>query len=313
MGSAALARGSVAPAAPPFRVHSPETPQPYGLIPAEAWADPSLSLRAKAILGGLAIIARGARDGVRASYQELAYRCGCDPRTVRRGVAELAAAGLVEFDQVGKDFRFLFRLQGRQSGAEPAARQAHGVQHGVRAGCAPKEPPPATPYKEGELDSEKDERPGAAGVSVPAPPSPGPMNPDPPSDPAREAEVDRVGRMAEEVTGDVSWRIWVDQNAKMGHPPGWIEAAIDEMVNAEPPVIRRDYAAGILRRYAREGGPRKRPAGPSRSRPWTASKPTNMPYSGRNLPPDLDAGEFELAPGEYDAIIADLRRKGVIS
>ena len=228
-------------------------------------------------------------------------------RTIRSAFNRLADVGLLAFERDysrrGGPYR-VTRLTELRSG--PERKPVSG----------PERKPVSGPllFEEREREERKIPDPGACEISAPKTcpePKPAPVAT---RDARHEAEVERVAQMAEEVCGDVSWAIWVSRNARMGYPPEWIEAAIGEMVNQDPPRIRPDFGAGILRRYQREGGPRRRFASSHALPSRRTSSVTNMPYNGKNLPPDLhDQGEFALAPGEYEELMEKLRREGVIS
>ena len=71
--------------------------------------------------------------------------------------------------------------------------------------------------------------------------------------PRENAGLDRVARLAAELSGDVTWSIWVSAQARLGHPPHAIEQALDVCVNNGK--WSRNLAAGVLRRLASEGYP----------------------------------------------------------
>ncbi len=83
---------------------------------------------------------------------------------------------------------------------------------------------------------------------------PSPVNP-PPAIP----ELERVASLAAELSGDVAWSIWVNSQARLGHPLPAIEQALNVCVNKGK--WSRELAAGVLRRLASEGYPE--PAKPS--------------------------------------------------
>jgi len=151
------------------KLYSPFKAQSYGMIPEDPWSAPSLLDRAKVALGGLTILAGGARDYVHTSYAKLGVQCGRDPRTVRKGVAELVNAGWLEIEELGKNFgfrfRFLYQLRGDKRALNPSSSQAssaHAVQHSVRETAVP----PGPPYKE-ERREKREEKAAASIASTP--------------------------------------------------------------------------------------------------------------------------------------------------
>jgi hypothetical protein len=66
-------------------------------------------------------------------------------------------------------------------------------------------------------------------------------------------ELDRLAGLAAELSGDVSWSLWVTAQSKLGHPLRAIEQALDVCVNKGK--WSRNLAAGVLRRLASEGYP----------------------------------------------------------
>ena len=86
----------------------------------------------------------------------------------------------------------------------------------------------------------------------------------PSSAPTKNAELDRVARLASELSGDVAWALWVNSQVKLGHPLHAIEQALDVCVNKGK--WSRNLAAGVLRRLASEGYPKPETAGDTASR-----------------------------------------------
>lgn len=115
-----------------------------------------------------------------------------------------------------------------------------------------------------------------------------------------DPEVMRIANLAAELTGDISWSLWVSQRVTLGDPVSWVESAIREMVDTG--IIQRKYVGGILRRYALDGGPKH--CCSSNGKPKAKDGPTNMPYSAINLPPDLaqyDTPEYRETLAKYEA------------
>ena len=61
-------------------------------------------------------------------------------------------------------------------------------------------------------------------------------------------ELERLARLAAELSGDVAWSMWVSAQAKLGHPLRAIEQALDVCVNSGK--WSRNLAGGVLRRLA---------------------------------------------------------------
>ena len=114
--------------------------QPFGMIPAEIWSRIDVPRGAKIVLGGLVIIARhvGRWHWVRATLAEIASACASDVRTVRRGLAALDKAGVIAWDEIGRNFQITvsllgdpntpnLRLPDRQRGTCPARKTVPSV------------------------------------------------------------------------------------------------------------------------------------------------------------------------------------------
>lgn len=79
-------------------------------------------------------------------------------------------------------------------------------------------------------------------------------------------EFARVGELAMNMSGDLSWGSWVQQQALAGHSASNIEAAIKEASGVGK--LAKGYAIKILQRWAIEGRPQNgRPSAPSKPEP----------------------------------------------
>jgi len=134
-----------------------DDPQFYARVPNGVTSRKDLSDRAHRVLTGLLGIAgeRGKRAWVTATLCEIAEACGRCISTVRRGIAELVAKSIIEWQSIGHKFTMRFKLRGDAYTSEPepspppvsgVARQRVAQERATvwRAAVPPLEPP----YKE---------------------------------------------------------------------------------------------------------------------------------------------------------------------
>lgn len=114
---------------PPLRLLPEPDPDDFGVIPRKPWK--LVTARAKAIFGTLAILAQSQSE-FWASHDEVIEATGvwtdggkeCSIRTLQRAIAELVAAGILEANEIGRGFRFLFRIKGRTARKDTVFRPA---------------------------------------------------------------------------------------------------------------------------------------------------------------------------------------------
>ncbi len=84
-------------------------------------------------------------------------------------------------------------------------------------------------------------------------------------------EYQRVGELAMNMSGDLSWGAWVQQQALAGHSAAYIEAAIKEASGVGK--LSKPYVSKILQRWAVEGRPKELGHGKSNGPPKPEPKP----------------------------------------
>jgi hypothetical protein len=181
----AVPRRRPGPGCAPPRVVLGDGPSPadaefYGLVPAGpiAISDKLLSDRAKVVVTALCVLARGSHTWVQASVEEIAVAAGFSARKAAKGLAELAEARIIEWESIGRRFRVLFRLRGRDDGDTPPApfiAPAPAPAPECAPVCVPKRVPVSVPKRVAESpplstpvlvrDQKDDERPACAGES----------------------------------------------------------------------------------------------------------------------------------------------------
>lgn len=117
--------------------------------------------------------------------------------------------------------------------------------------------------------------------------------------PVPDPEIDRVSRLAEELSGDVSWRIWAEQQHRLGHPARAVEESLRVCVDSGK--WDRRFAAGVLKRLASEGYPTAPKQINGRHRPNEPQ--VNQPASAMNPPAGLEtfAAESAVLMAKYEA------------
>ena len=232
----------------------------------------------------LAIVKKYDRDGELPDMKWIVLWTREPAKQVERWIAELKEAGLIE------ESRGVLTMHGWSRWQEPRDRTNKERQARYRAAHPKKSPPLDSPIPETDTDQTRPEgKPLRNAVTTPLRTEVTGV----PSVFASDPTVTKVSRLAEELSGDVSWAIWVEQQSKLGHPPHAIEESLRVCVDSGK--WDRRFAGGVLKRLAQEGYPvnQKR-----------AQKPTNQPA----VPPEAEIARIEaelskrprISPEEYE-------------
>lgn len=214
--------------------------------------------------------------------------------------------------------RFRAKQRAKLTKTEQKAISENPASRTRALGCAPAIAPAPAEYPDSETETETDTPPTPPALrnryvplrnAVTTPSSEcvcvqvdSASPPEEKSKVAEDPELMRVATLAAELTGDVSWSLWVSQRVTLGDPVHWVESAIREMVDTG--IIQRKYVGGILKRYAQDGGPKH--CHSSNGKPKTKDGPTNMPYGALNPPPkeelvQYDTPEYRETLARYEA------------
>lgn len=209
----------------------------------------------------LTVVKKVNKDGTLPTVKKLAYMIHEPEETVRKWVAELVAAGLLESNGVTVLVHSWSRWQEPKDETNSARQKKHRKKH--LSTTAEALPEKANPEKQrGRRGSNAVTAASNAAVTVPRAYDRVRSESESASVSVSELGESRGGQTAEqtsvcelaaEIGGDVSWSMWASRRLAMGDTPEVLEAALSEGVNSGK--MNQNYIGRIAARFAKEGIP----------------------------------------------------------